>query len=86
MLVKGATGNKLQEGLNQNDTSFIQENYFEYVIYEMMPILSRPQYVLKKCFLNLLIGLLDSEGDEKHRLWKIDVDKIILYNWKHSAG
>ena len=41
----GTSRNKLQWILNQNTKLFIQENAYEYVIYEMLAILSKGRWV-----------------------------------------
>ena len=45
MLVKVATGNKLQWNLNQNWYIYIQENVFENIVWKMATIVSLPQSV-----------------------------------------
>ena len=44
-IVNKTLRNKLQWNVNRNSNIFIQENWFESVVCEMLAILSRPQYV-----------------------------------------
>ena len=44
-IVNWALGNKFQWNFNQNTTFFIEENGFEYVVWKLTAILSRPQCV-----------------------------------------
>ena len=65
-------GNKNQWNLNRNSNIFIQENAFEYIVWKMAAILSRPQYV------NPLYAELIFENAKLflHCLWYLDIEMV----------